>query len=615
MCGIAGIIDFNARIPEESLAPMLNAIRHRGPDAMGMLTADNFAAGMRRLSIIDLVTGDQPIYNENKTIFTFFNGEIYNYIELRKELERKGHKFRTQSDTEVIVHYYEEEGIDFVKRLNGMFAFMLADTRTKTFYLVRDHFGIKPLYYQVDKGRTLFASELKAILSSGLVEASVSQEGLINYFNYLYVPSPKTIFSGISKLKAGHYLKINNKGVENIAWFTLGENINLYTGSRKNLVDEIRFLLDDSVRLQMRSDVPVGAFLSGGLDSSIITALASRNTDLPLSTFSVGFENSEFDELPYAREVAKLFRTNHHELIVTPNDALKHLPELMKGMDEPIGDSAILPSYLVSKFAAQHLKVVLSGLGGDELFGGYSRYKPLSGLSSVVRRLPRPLLYGLQPFLNSLRPAWGKQIDRLINPPTPATLYHERVRQMSDSMICQVTGSSSISKFVGADVCMVYDQYPADDELNQRMYTDIRLYMSDQLLQLTDRTSMAASLEARVPLLDFRLVELSLSIPSSQKINVKNSKIILKDSTKDLLPARLLNRPKWGFAAPHKTWTRQNGFAALIDQVLDGQLVKDGILDRKGLTDFLGNPQLVEKFATWVWPLVALEVWYANSMP
>lgn len=614
MCGIAGIIDFKEEVPGECLLHMLQAIAHRGPDDEGKLSGNFFAAGMRRLSIIDLATGNQPIYNERKTVFTFFNGEIYNFIELRQELERKGHKFYTNSDTEVLVHYYEEEGINFVKRLNGMFSFLLGDLTTNTFYIVRDHYGIKPLYYHVKNNRVLFASELKSILASGLVKTSIYEEALVNYLNYLYVPSPKSIFTDIYKLEAGHYLEITEKGISKSAWYELKAFTRPSLKSQRALRDEVRFLLEDAIRLQMRSDVPVGAYLSGGVDSSLITALASKNTELPLATFSVGFEHSEFDELPYARQVAKMYKTEHHELIISPEDALNFLPTIMQYMDEPIGDSAVLPSYLVSKLAAEHVKVALSGLGGDELFGGYSRYSPSQGRFQFLKALPTPLLkYGLLPTMRSIQPAWGKQLERMINPIADDEFYHERVRQMSTGMIVGLTGNTDAPNYIGKDLKKIYNSYSEPDEVNQRMFTDIQGYMNDQLLQFTDRMSMAVSLEARVPLLDHRLVELSLETPSLMKINARETKIILKEAIRDLLPDSILFRPKWGFAAPHKTWALQKGFQKLLEQTISGNLVSDGVLDRRGVENFLGNKELLNQYPTWVWPIIALEVWYTQT--
>lgn len=613
MCGIAGVVDFVKRIPDGVLRRMLDSMHHRGPDEEGVMSEYGFVAGMRRLSIIDLTTGHQPIYNEDKTVAIFFNGEIYNYVELRRDLESRGHRFYTHSDTEVLVHCYEDQGIDFVKQLNGMFAFFLADLKAQKFYLVRDHFGIKPLYYNLHDGRLIFGSELKTVVASGLVSTSINVEALINYLNYLYVPSPKSILKDIWKLEAGHLLEISRDGCRKFCWYNLADQVRSYEKDPHQLRDEIRSLLEDSVKIQMRSDVPVGAFLSGGVDSSLITALAAKQTSIPLCTFSVGFEDSEFDELPYAREVARQYGTNHRELIVTVDDALGHLSDIMNVLDEPIGDSAILPSYLVSKLAAEHVKVVLSGLGGDELFGGYSRYQPTGPLWSFVKSLPTPLLkYAVLPAAQTAKPAWGKQIKAFLDSSDSAMDYHIRVRQMYPQMISQLVGKSYSPGFIGVDVCKVYREYPGEDEINQRMFTDIRLYMCDQLLQLTDRTSMAASLEARVPLLDRRLVELSLAIPSSKKINRQDSKIILKKAISDLLPPRILHRPKWGFASPHKSWVQGQRFRALLDQVVDGSLVREGVLNRDGVKAFLENEDLIKRHSTWVWPLVALELWYSN---
>jgi len=612
MCGICGIIDFDKKINERILEGMLDSIKHRGPDDSGTLTGNDFVAGMRRLSIIDISGGHQPIYNEDKTIVTFFNGEIYNYIELRKTLKQFGHTFSTNSDTEVIVHLYEQYGISFINQLNGMFSIFIADLRNNEFYLIRDHFGIKPLYYCSDNSTLIFASELKAILKSGLVNESISAESIVNYFNYLYIPSPKTAFNEIHKLEAGSYLKKSKKGVEKVRWYNISDFCKPTSKNYDELKDEIRYLLEDSVNLQMRSDVPVGAYLSGGVDSSLLIALASKNTALPINTFSVGFTPTEFDELPYAKQVSKLFRTNHHELIVTAEDAVKQLPKLMSYMDEPIGDSAALPAYLVSKLAVSYVKVALSGLGGDELFGGYTRYRTTRSKFERLLFLPKPILKALRPAFSAVKPSYGLQIESLIYPQSAANKYHKMVQQMSWKMIGNLTGKANNKAWFGSDILDTFNKYPGTDEINQRMYTDIQLYMNDQLLHLTDRMSMAVSLETRVPLLDHRLVELALSIPSHFKISETDTKIILKSAISDLLPDSILHRPKWGFAAPYKTWALTNAMQELIAQTIGGNLVSDGILDKKGVLDFLGNKEMIKRYSTWVWPVVALEVWYSN---
>lgn len=610
MCGICGIIDFEKNIDNSLVSVMLDAIKHRGPDDFGLLNDTNFSVGMRRLSIIDIAGGKQPIYNENKTVFTFFNGEIYNFIELREKLIKLGHQFKTNSDTEVIVHLYEEYGIAFINQLNGMFGIFLADTSKNEYYLIRDHFGIKPMYYSQVKSTFIFGSELKSILKSGLVHETISQESMVNYFNYLYIPSPKTAFNEIYKLEAGNYLKITSKGVENIKWYNIADFYLPSSKTQKQLQEEIRYLLEDSIKLQMRSDVPVGAFLSGGIDSSLITALASKNTNIPIHTFSVGFSPTEFDELPFAKKVSQLYNTNHHELIVSAEDAIKQLSILMQFMDDPIGDSAVLPSFLVSKLARENVKVALSGLGGDELFGGYDRYKPMRSKLEKLSFIPTSVFKSLSPILSTIFPNYQNQVDKLTF--TSAEKYHNKISQMDWKTIQDLTGNKNNASWYGQDILQKYNQYSGKDELNQRMATDIQLYMNDQLLHLTDRMSMANSLEARVPLLDHRLVELSLTIPSHFKINNNQTKIILKNTIQDLLPYDILHRPKWGFATPYKTWTLTNAMQELISQTINGNLVNDGILDKKGVENFLGNKETIQRYSTWVWPIIALELWYSN---
>jgi asparagine synthase (glutamine-hydrolysing) len=379
---------------------------------------------------------------------------------------------------------------------------------------------------------------------------------------------------------------------------------------KADIADDLKSLLTDSVRLQMRSDVPVGAYLSGGVDSSLMVALASQNTSLPLNTFSVGFENSEFDELPYARQVAKQFNTNHHEIIVSPKDALDSLSDLLWYMDEPIGDSAVLPSYLVSKLAAKQVKVALSGLGGDELFGGYNRYKPVKSKFELISGMPKPLLRLLGPVLELVNENYGKELEKLINPLSEAQKYHNQVNQMSFNMINQLTGKHHDFSSYGKEIMDTFSSYKGNDIPNQKMFTDCKRYMNDQLLHLADRTSMAVSLEARVPFLDPRIVNFASNIPSDLKVNKHDTKIILKEAIKDLLPDSILYRQKWGFAAPHKTWILSDMLQELISQTINGDLVNDGILDKNGVAEFLSDKESVRKYSTWVWPILALELWY-----
>jgi asparagine synthase (glutamine-hydrolysing) len=447
-------------------------------------------------------------------------------------------------------------------------------------------------------------------LKSGYISKKINKEAIINYFNYLYIPSPKTAFTNVQKLEAGHYLKISNAGIKKNKWYELNKFIEPSSNNYKDLKCEIRDLLEDSIKLQMRSDMSVGAFLSGGIDSSLITAIASKSTNIPINTFSVGFTPTEFNELPYAKKVSELYKTKHHELIVSSEDAIQELRKIMWYMDEPIGDSAVLPSYLVSKLAVSQVKVALSGLGGDELFGGYNRYKPFKSKMERLSFVPKVVFKAIKPIMKNVVAGYEKQIDHLYS--TNSEKYHKQVAQMSSEMIYKLTGDMHNKEFYGKDLKRIFSSYQGIDKINQRMFTDIQLYMNDQLLHLTDRVSMANSLETRVPFLDHRLVELSLSIPSKYKINLNDTKIILKDSIKDLLPAEILYRPKWGFAAPYKTWTLTNAMKDLIQQTIEGDLVSDGILDKNGVEDFLGNKEMIELYSTWVWPIIALELWYTN---
>ena len=374
MCGIAGILDFNRPPSLGELRPMVAIQHHRGPDDSGFLVDGPAAIGMARLSIIDLPGGKQPISNESGSVTVVLNGEIYNYIELRDWLLKRGHRFATRSDTEVLVHLYEEHGSEMLPRLNGMFAFAIWDKVKRTLFLARDRMGVKPLYYARCGSRLLFASELKALLTQPEFRPELDLDAIADFLRLSYMPREATPYRSSRKLLPGHYLLIDPNRIENCAWWDLGECALNESGNQRAAEDKVTQLFDESVRLRMRSDVPVASFLSGGLDSSLVTATAQQHSSTPICSFTVGFEHSEFDETPYARSVADHVHTDHRELFVKVQDAAENLPKLLWHMDEPIGDSSIIPNYLISRFAANEVKVCLSGLGGDELFGGYSRY-------------------------------------------------------------------------------------------------------------------------------------------------------------------------------------------------------------------------------------------------
>jgi len=607
MCGIAGILDWKA-IPEGQLSRMLECIRHRGPDDEGRFEARHIAMGMRRLSIIDLSGGHQPIFNEDSTVAVVFNGEVYNYLELREDLLERGHRFATNTDTEVLIHLYEEEDTEYLGRLNGMFGFAIWDMKRERLFVVRDRLGVKPMYYAQTGSGLLFASEMKSILATGLVSRDPEPGALFDYLTYYYLPGETTPFRSIRKLLPGHYLVADRSGVSIRRWWNLAEHTQPTQIGREQATAHLRELFLDSVRLRMRSDVPVGAYLSGGLDSSLATVAAARQTDIRFTSFSVGFSQSEFDELPYAREVARHAGTDHHEISVTPRDALEHLPSLVWHMDEPNGDSAILPTFLVSKLAADHVKVALSGIGADELFGGYARYHRVLGKFERLEALPKWLLRLSRPLFASLKYEWGQKANRLISPPPPWQQFLDRTHEYDEPTIRKLTRDPARS--CGAYVQQLFGRYPGRNFVNQRMFVDAHCYLPDQILALTDRMSMAVSLEARTPYLDYRLVEFAASLPGEWKVCGDDWKVIMKAALGDLVPPSLLTRPKWGFASPVQNWMRHGLLDPLVRLCENSHLARAGALDPQAMRAFVGDPVIRTHASNWLWALGILEMWY-----
>jgi asparagine synthase (glutamine-hydrolysing) len=549
MCGIAGIVSLSKPVNGD-IGSMTASMIHRGPDDDGYFQDDHVHLGFRRLSIIDLSTGNQPVYNEDRSIVAIFNGEVYNYVELRQELLANGHRLNSEGDSEVIVHLYEEYGIDFVSRLNGMFAIALWDQKQKRFYLVRDRLGIKPLYYLWRDGVLVFGSEVKAILQSGLYTPEIDPETLPLYLTYMYIPGPKTLFNGIMKLLPGHYISLNDHSVEEVQyWDTWAEpEVDVDPEEREKAM---MALLGDAVRLQLRSDVPLGALLSGGIDSSLIVALASQHLGNPLETFTVKFEGG-YDETPIARLVAERYGTHHHEFYLTHGEQLDELPDLIWHMDEPLADSGLLPNYLISKIAREHVKVVLTGTGGDELFGGYDHYFPLPK-ESLYLHLPalwRERL--IEPLLSRPHPLMSTKLHRTSQWDRDRVEYHlGKVSIFHEYEIERLRGVTN------GDVRAIHRGYVKGsaqrDGLNLRLYLDLKTYLVEDLLLLLDRMTMARGLEARVPLLDHRFVEFMFRVPGS----LKTRKAIARRAAAHLLPEELFSQPKTGFAAPVAFWMRK----------------------------------------------------------
>jgi asparagine synthase (glutamine-hydrolysing) len=590
MCGIYGVVDFRQEsIPtQELLAKMGKVLLHRGPDNEGHYIAKGIAFGLRRLSIIDLAGGHQPIANEDETVWVICNGEIYNFQELRTDLEARGHVFRCNSDTEVIVHLYEEEGLEFFKRLRGMFALALWDVSRSRLVLGRDRLGEKPLYVRREPHRMLFASEIKSILQAEDVPRRVNFQALHEYLALGYVPASWTLFEGIEKVLPGHYLLVEKGQVyDREYWEVQFEQIE--ESSEPEWIERVREKLLESVRLQLVSDVPLGAFLSGGIDSSSIVAAMARLTDRPVKTYSIGFagEDRYYNELPYARIVARAFATDHHEIIVRPEVA-SLLPGLIWHLDEPIAESAFITTYLVSKLARESVKVILSGVGGDELFGGYRRYLG-DGFGRYYRLLPRLVRARWLPTLLARLPQdrhsrW-KNYLRYANAfvktaeGDPAFRYMSYVTAFSPDVRAALMQDHSFRKRSDREepasqvLKGYFDRCPQADSLNQMIYVDIKTSLPDDLLTLTDKMSMAASIECRAPLVDYELVELTSRIPARLKVRGLSMKYLLKKVVEPWLPREIIQRKKRGFGAPVGAWLR-NDLQLLVQDTLSEKQVK-----------------------------------------
>jgi len=563
MCGIAGIVETGGRPADMGLLQAMTSVQgHRGPDGDGFLCRGPVGLGHRRLAIIDLATGDQPMANDDASIFIVFNGEIYNFRELRRDLEAKGARFKTSSDTEVILRAYEMAGPQCVRQLRGMFTFAILDERARRVVLARDRVGIKPLFYSWDGRRLLFASELKGILEDSSFSRTLDRDALGAYLTYHYVPAPRTIFAGAQKLPAATTLVLPLDGGEPKISEYWRLSFAPVTGvDEAEWMEGLRAHLSDAVRSHMISDVPIGAFLSGGVDSGTVVALMAQASSTPIRTFSIGFEEAEFDELDYARQVASRFGTEHHEYVVKP-DALDVLPKLVWHFDEPFADSSAIPTYYLSEITRRHVTVALSGDGGDENFAGYRRYAQALELDQrMTGRLPA-LLQPLLGVVSRLLPVGGRgQAYAGLLAAQGLERYHrlvtyerrETLRRLLSHELEDVARSATDP---GAFV-RLGSQEPAPDFVSALQQIDVGTYLPDDILTKVDRTSMAVSLEARVPLLDHVLMEYVATIPSELKLRGGIGKYLLKRVMADSLPGDILTRRKMGFGVPLGRWLRR----------------------------------------------------------
>jgi asparagine synthase (glutamine-hydrolysing) len=590
MCGIYGILalDGHRRHDVSVLACMGDAIVHRGPDDSGAFEDGPLLLGMRRLSIIDVAGGHQPIASEDGQVVVVCNGEIYNFRDLRRKLESAGHRFATNSDTEVAVHAYEQYGDAFLNELDGMFGLALWDRRRRRLLVARDAIGVKPMYYRLDGRELMFASEAKAILAVPGVSAELDRSAVAQYLSVGYVAAPNAIFRGMRKLEPGSCLVAEQGQVRTHRYYRLPPEIDTTT-SDDRWVECVRAEIERAVRDQMVSDVPIGAFLSGGIDSSAVVAFMSRHSAQPVKTYSIGFQGSTaaelYDELPYARQVARQFGTDHHEIVVQP-DVATLLPSLVWHMDEPIADTAFVTTYLVSKFARREVTVILSGVGGDELFGGYKRYLD-EHYRSLYHKVPGVLRSGVIAPLAKMLPS--DRHSNLLNKmrlakafvAADALPFADRYREYMQIFDADERRAMMRMQPTAFDDCIArgFAGAQTDDPLRRVMDVDFATQLPDDLLLLTDKMSMAVSLECRVPLLDQRLVELAAGMPGSLKMRGGELKHTMKRALGDVLPDSILYREKRGFGAPMGAWLRAE-LAPLLHDVLSRQSI-----ERRGLLD------------------------------
>jgi asparagine synthase (glutamine-hydrolysing) len=622
MCGIAGVAasDAQARPDAEILRRMCSALIHRGPDDEGVYTSAGVGIGMRRLSVIDVAGGQQPVHNEDRNVWTVFNGEIYNFQELRGELETHGHKFYTHSDTEVLVHLYEEFGSDFVKHLNGMFAIALWDERRKSLLLARDRLGEKPLFYGLDKGVLYFASEIKAIFAVNSELAQVHPKALVQYLDFGYIPDPFSAFTAIKKLPSGYLMEFCAGEVTLRRYWDVPRYDTYFPASEEECLGELEERLSASVRNRMVADVPLGAFLSGGVDSSIIVAMMSRAGSGPVKTFSIGFRADEFNETPYAKIVAQAFGTEHHEIILEP-DIGRTVERLTSSLEEPFGDSSMLPTYYVSQMARERVTVALSGDGGDELFAGYDRYL-IQADRAIYERIPESArsFYRAKIFPHVPRNMKGRRLSFNASLSWPARYVDELsfLPGFERDMPLLAPEFRRLLDRSDEDLNALRNCFadsPATDPVSQLLYVDTKTYLAGDILTKVDRMSMLNSLEVRSPMLDHEFVEWVAGLSVNWKLRGRQQKYILVKLAERLgVPREAIYRKKQGFALPLKHWMRHE-LKDTVMMLLEPRSLQRGYFEPaaiRHLVDehFRGRRDRSHE----LWRLLMFELWHRNFL-
>ena len=630
MCGICGILDFsNQGISQALLQKMTQSFSYRGPDDEGFLVDPPVGLGHRRLSIIDLSPlGRQPMSNEDDSIWLIFNGEIYDFKALRTHLEEKGHTLKSRTDSETIIHLYEEEGVHCLRHLNGMFAFAIWDKRLQQLWLVRDRLGLKPMHYFWDGNKFVFASEMKAILYDPTIPKEIDWEALDLYLTLNYIPAPWTIFKNIKKLAPGHFLTVKQGGLSIEPYWDIPIDSNQWassnTASLSDQKNRLYQLIENAVQRRLISDVPLGAFLSGGIDSSIIVALMARNSEQPVKTFSIGYKDlPSFDETNYAREVAAFHHTDHHEFKLGYQDILDVFPKVLENVDEPFADSSAVPTYIVSRETKNHVTVALSGDGGDELFAGYRMYQG-EYWSQYYSKIPAFLRDGLiAPLINFLpdtreKPSLEKirRVKKFIK--GMSNSFAERFYawreifpySLRKDLLTAPLNENRYLQHIRKTVETQSNRFNGDT-INMMLYMDIKGLLPNDMLTKVDRMSMANSLEVRVPFLDYSVVEYVFQLRGDTKLHGRTGKYILMETFKEILPPSLHNRPKWGFEMPIGAWLKKE-LRFLVDDYLNrGTIQKQDIFRYDVIMDLVNKHMTGRQDTSWhLWNLIVFQHWY-----
>ncbi len=627
MCGICGKIyhDTKRYVTEESIKKMMDSMVHRGPDDAGKYIHKNIGLGFRRLSIIDLSTGHQPITNEDRSIWLVFNGEIYNHLDLRNMLIQKGHIFSTKTDSETIIHLWEEYGIECVDHLRGMFAFAIWDNKKKELFIARDRLGEKPLFYYSDHTTFIFGSEVKTVLQDHETSKTMNLDAMDSYLSLRFIPAPNTMFKEIKKLKAGHFLHIKDGELHSKQYWK-PSYIEKFSGTREEALETMQYLMKDAVQMRLMSEVPLGAFLSGGIDSSLLVSLISLTSPEKPNTFSIGVVDDDFNELPYAKAVAEKYMTTHREYLIKPV-IIDILPKVINMMDEPT-DPFALSVYNISEVTRKHVTVAIGGDGGDELFGGYDRYNG-NQYVGYLRYIPEALRLG---SLNSLIKLFPEKFSKKSLSQKLKWLKHmssfENDRRYYESMsFFRFSDREKNSLYTTELQRKMENIHPSTyilDHFNDSttnsyvdamMYTDMMTRLPDYTLQILDRMTMAHSLEGRSPFLDHKLVEFAASLPAEWKVSNGNLKIFLRDFSRQYLPSVLLKREKQGFGFPLNRWLK-NDLKEMIDDVFSSsRLIRDGYFNEKYILKIIKEHQNeCADHQMRIWSLLNMELWYRTFM-